>query len=108
MCSLHSANRQSSSFFLWQTPSFSRSCPAAGSSNAHLPGLIATAASPKTSRGQSPAPELGSISPRSSFSLGEWRVLNSIYTILSRTLSADALFLEIGLGLYGERLPLMV
>src|SRR6202035_3799427 len=64
-----------------------RSRRAAGSSNAHLPGLMATAASPKTSRGQSPAPRLGSISPRFSFSLGEWRVPNSIYTILSRTLS---------------------
>ena len=62
------------------------SCRAAGSSNAHWPGSIATAASPKTSRRQSPAPRLGSISPRSSFSLGEWRVPNSIYAIMSRTL----------------------
>ena len=82
----NSATGQSRSCGAWPTPSVSRSCRAAGSSNAHLPGLIATAASPKTSRGQSPAPKLGSISPRSSFSLGEWRVPNSIYTILSRTL----------------------
>ena len=61
--------------------------PRRWSSNAPWPGSIVTAASPKTSRRQSPAPELGSTSPRSSSSLGDWRVPNSTYAILSRTLS---------------------
>src|ERR1700730_14559188 len=104
MCSLNSATGQSRSCVVWPTPSVSRSCPAAGSSNAHLPGLIATAASPKTSRGQSPAPKLGSISPRSSFSLGEWRVLNSIYTILSRTLKLERLPAELDTQSYKDHL----
>ena len=80
---------KSRSCVAWPTPSVSRSCRGAGSSNARLPGSIVTAASPRTSRRQSPAPRPGSISPRSSFSLGEWRVPDSIYTILSRTLSSS-------------------
>jgi hypothetical protein len=44
-------------------------CRAAGSSNVHWPGSIATVASPKTSSRQPPAPKLGFILLRSNFSL---------------------------------------
>src|SRR3984893_9371398 len=87
ICTANTASAQSRSCGVCPTPSVSRPCRAAGSSNAHWPGSIATAASPKTSRRQSPAPRLGSISPRSRSSLGDWHVPNSTYTILSRTLS---------------------
>jgi len=69
--SANSATGRLRSCVAWPTPSVSRSCRAAGSSNARLPGSIATAALPKTSRRQSPAPRPGSISPQSSFSLGD-------------------------------------
>src|SRR5204862_7291453 len=53
----NSANGRSRSSVAWPAPSVSTSCHAAGPSNAPLPGLIVTAASPKTSRRQSLAPK---------------------------------------------------
>jgi transposase len=87
----NSATGRSRSCVAWPTPSVLRSSRAAGSSNALLPGSTATAASPKTSRRPSPAPRLGSTSPRSSFLLGDWRVPDATYTILSRTLRLTSL-----------------
>jgi hypothetical protein len=60
----------------WPPPSVLKFSRAAGSSNALLPGSIVTATLPKIWRPQSPAPKL-------SF------MLNSTYTILSRTLSEN-------------------
>src|SRR6266481_283388 len=84
----NSATGRSRSCVARPMPSVLRSSRAAGSSNALLPGSTETAASPKTSRRRSPAPRLGSTSPRSSSLLGDWRGPDATYTILSRTLSA--------------------
>ncbi len=64
----------------------SNSCPAAGSSSVPSPGSTATAALPRISRHPSPVPRLGSSWPPFASSLGEWRVFNTTFPILGRTL----------------------
>src|ERR1700738_4031747 len=61
--------------------------PAGGWSNALSLGSIATAAWPKTLRLRSPVPRLGSTSLASNSSLGDWRMVETTYTIKIQTLS---------------------
>src|SRR5713101_6523507 len=61
--------------------------PAAGWSNGPSLGSIATAGWPKTLRLRSPVPRLGSTSPASNSSSGDWHVVNTTYAIKIQTLS---------------------
>jgi transposase len=73
----------------WPIRLASKSCPAAGSSNAPWLGSIATAVWPKTSRPPSRAPRPGSILPPSSLLSDVWYAPNSTMPIKIRTLRLD-------------------